>query len=176
MGSGGWVGKQLTIHIFTCIYIQFFSFYYQLKKDEQSTHFLPVTAGGCNVIEWTAIFSSALLAPLGKMLSPAQGQEILLTIRNESSIWSSQTIEFQLLNSSQSSSCILQVLKSLIWTASILWILPNVIPKSDRQPSLSPWPDSLHLKAISTFKHYTVNQNLDYQAPHSETNECTASG
>lgn len=45
--------------------------------------FLPGTAGGCNVIEQTAIFSSALLAPLGKMLSPAQGQETLLTIRNK---------------------------------------------------------------------------------------------
>lgn len=138
--------------------------------------FLPVTAGGCNVIEWTAIFSSTLLAPLGKMLSPAQRWEALLTIRNKPSIWSSQTIEFQLLNSSHSSSCILQVLKSLTWTASVLWISPNIISKSNKELSLSPWPGSLPLKAISTFKHYTANQNSAYQHPHSECTECTASG
>lgn len=94
--------------------------------------FLPVTAGGCNVIEWTANFSSVLLAPLGKMLSPAQGQETLLTIRNKIFHLKQLTIDFQLLNSSQSSSCILQVPKSLTWTASILWISPNIIPKSDK--------------------------------------------
>lgn len=138
--------------------------------------FLSVTAGGCNVIEWTAILLFCLISPPWKNTLTCTRTGDPADNKKQSSIWSSQTIEFQLLNSSQSSSCILQVPKLLKWTVSILWISPNVIPKSDKKSSPSPWPGSLQGQAISAFKNYTVNHNLAYQHPHSECTECTVSG
>lgn len=166
---------DFTIQFYLYFYSVLLALHYKVKKDEESTHFPP-----CHC--WRLQRDRMHCNIFFHLISPPWKNALTCTKRGgpadskKQTFHLKQTIEFQLLNSSHSSSCILQILKSLTWTAPVLWISSNIIPKSDRELSLSPWPGSLPLKAISTFKHYTVNQNSAYLHLHSECTECTAFG
>lgn len=89
------------------------------------------------------------------------------------SVWKSWAIDFQFLNSSRSSSCIRQVVKSLKRTFFVLWISPNVILKSDWESSLSILLGPPHLVVFSIFKHYTISPILGHPHTPSLVNKVT---